>query len=258
MTLPGFSLMDYRRMLRRFNSAGYKIEPVGRMVFDYGHKAVYLRHDVDFNPKMAFEMAKEESRENCRSTYYFLLAGRYNLFEKENRKILRAFVELGHEIGLHYDLVGYPSTNKKRQKQLDFEVRVLSEISGFCVQTICMHQPSTGDFDYFKQSSRYLNPHCQKFAKDLVYVSDSCRAWRDEKLLGFYRPNGPRRLLLNTHPESWLNGKIKQRLEYLEAVLFQREVLEDKIYYLDNVRKIWLSHPGAKAHDSRQLQKIKK
>jgi hypothetical protein len=248
--LPVFSLSQYRAMLRRFKSAGYKLLPVSAMERDRNEKAVYLRHDVDFSPVLARRMAAVEQEEGCRATYFFLLTGVYNLFERANKSALLDIVGAGHEIGLHYDLSHYPAGASNARKYLLFEVSALKEISKCPVRSVCMHMPSLGGADIFKETKDFIHPHSSRCQKDLVYISDSCRAWRDERLLDFYQENGPRRLLLNIHPELWADGTVKKRMDYLNVLCrFQTKIVED--FYLKYVKKIWTNHSGGKIHDAR-------
>ncbi len=51
-------------------------------------KFLMLRHDVDFSLDYALRLAKEEIKNEIRSTYFILIHGEYyNPFDKKNRKL---------------------------------------------------------------------------------------------------------------------------------------------------------------------------
>lgn len=249
--LPRFSFADYARLLGQFHDSGYEMQPVSTLLNESQAPVIYLRHDIDFFPQPALEIAQLESNVGGRATYYFLLSGPYNLFAAENRAVLRTLVALGHEVGLHYDLQTYPEEPAAARQQLEFEADILGELCGTAISTISLHQPHKNARDPFRGLDRYVNPHDARDRRALTYVSDSCRAWRDETLLQCFGQQRPNRVLFLTHPESWMDGAVQNRLEYLENVVIPHARRPVETYYHDDVRKIWLEHAGGKAHDAR-------
>lgn len=249
--LPSFSFADYARLLGQFRDSGYEMQPVGTLLNESQAPVIYLRHDIDFFPQPALEMGQVESNVGGRATYYFLLGGPYNLFAAENRAALRALIALGHEVGLHYDLQTYPEDPAAARRQLEFEAGILGELCGTAISTISLHQPHKNAHDPFRGLDSYVNPHDARDQRPLTYVSDSCRAWRDETLLQCFGQQRPKRVLFLTHPESWMDGAVQNRLEYLENVVIPHARRPVETYYHNDVRKIWLEHAGGKAHDAR-------
>lgn len=107
MSMPRFSTEDYQRLLRELLQVGYDLRPVSAMPM-LQNKVVIPRDDVDIHLFGAQAMAKVEMDLGCRATYYALLTGQCNLLNLENVQILRDLINMGHEIGLHYDLRCYP------------------------------------------------------------------------------------------------------------------------------------------------------
>ena len=69
-------------------------------------KRVLIRHDVDHDIETALEMAKIESKYGLRSTYFILHTADYFLHSLESTiKICKDIQEMGHEIGIHNDLI---------------------------------------------------------------------------------------------------------------------------------------------------------
>jgi hypothetical protein len=63
-----------------------------------------MRHDVDFSVHRSYALAKIEAEEGVHSTYFLWPHCKYyNLFEEEIVEIVDKIIELGHDIGLHFD-----------------------------------------------------------------------------------------------------------------------------------------------------------
>lgn len=252
-SLPDFSLASYAHLVRSLRDAGYRFAPIGSMRSVEERRSVYLRHDIDLHLLHVDRMAELEANLGVRATYYVALTQPYNVHSSENVAILRRLVALGHELGLHYDLTCYPTDPDAALEHLTWEVSVLERTGDTTVRSICMHQPHTGHENLFATTDRWLNPHDPRLERDLIYVSDSCRAWRDESLLRCLRPYPPHRVMLNTHPELWLDGTISGRERYLENVVLGNAVRQTERYIDETVRAAWRHHSGARAHDARRV-----
>jgi len=77
-----------------------------------GKKTLMLRHDVDYYPELAHEMAYVEAAQGVRSTYYILTTDSGSKWWDDKalrRSHLKRIAEIqgmGHEVGLHYDFFG--------------------------------------------------------------------------------------------------------------------------------------------------------
>jgi hypothetical protein len=252
MELPDFCLADYDRLLDRLLAAGYEFSPVEELPRIDTDRAMLLRHDIDSHILGIERMAEIESCHGVSATYYVLLTSHYNPFYCENRNILHQIVAGGHKIGLHYDLQTYPRDEVSAWEHLDAEVTALEALVGAQVESICMHNPWGGLEDIFRLSDRYVHPHDPRYADRLVYVSDSCRAWRDETLLRCFGEAPPQLLLLNTHPELWLGEPGIGRDEFVRGTMLENTVSQHRAYIADSVIPGWGVHPAAKLHDERE------
>src|SRR5690606_8951682 len=125
----------------------------------------------------------------------------------------------GHVVGLHYDLATYPASESSARAWLEGECAILARAAGAKVETLVMHNPSTASgADWFREGTPLLHPHAGP-AAEIPYLSDSCRAFRDERLLHLLDGHGPDLVQLNFHPELWLDGGVRSRLDYLRDVL---------------------------------------
>ena len=240
MRMPNFALDDYRTLINGFQQAGYDIRKVSAMSDLSLSRVLFLRHDIDFHLYGVNTIAEAEKDLGCYATYYVLLTGYYNALCPENTQILRALVDIGHEIGLHYDLECYPRDVEQSLTRLRRDTNILSDVIGQPVRTISTHEPFRFP-DPFLTLDGYLHPQDPRLQEGLTFVSDSCRMWRDETLLRCFGSDPPNRVLLTTHPELWLDGSVNDRPDYLMKVVLSNAThqLRD---YLEKRGPIWERH----------------
>lgn len=110
-----FSWSQYTELLEKLSMGKFKVLPLNEMrkSFENSKVVVGLRHDVDFNPFKALEMAELEKVYGIRSTFYFLATAEYyghfsNSTFFRSTGIGYLFKEIqktGAEIGIHNDLI---------------------------------------------------------------------------------------------------------------------------------------------------------
>lgn len=244
-SLPRFNIIGYAELIKSLSDSGCSFRSINK-INAHRPKDVFLRHDVDFSLELTLPIAEEEQKLGARSCYYVLLSGPYNPCSAASINAMKQLRAMGHEIGLHYDLSLYPDTPNRARKRLDCEVEFLQQLSGGEVSTIVMHEPSRGHEDFFLDVPGYINPtYFQRTNPDLLYVSDSCRAWRDLSLCEYLNGQSEKScLMLNTHPESWLADRPQHRITYLEKTLLPKVLEPTQRYFLDAVRNAWQTHVG--------------
>lgn len=101
-----------------FNDIKYKTSKDWFYDFDlqsqnYDKNLFFLRHDIDIDIDTAYEMAKIEERYNIKANYFVLInsdnVGNGRYFSSNKAKtisILKEIEAMGHEIGIHYNLIG--------------------------------------------------------------------------------------------------------------------------------------------------------
>lgn len=253
--MPEFSLDEYRLMLESLLDAGYSARVLSRMPEPVEGRTLYLRHDVDFHIYRQDEMARVDSECGVSSTFYVQVSGHYNPALPENLAVLETIVSLGHEIGLHYDLRSYPADPALAREQLDAEASYLGRLVGAPVRTIALHEPSAQGEDYFRSTDAYVHPHDPRWGEELIYISDSCRAWRDERLLEALGPDGPRRLMLTCHGELWLAPDIKDRIEYLHMVSAPNASYFADRYFAEYMARVWQCHEAVRMDGERRRRR---
>ena len=164
-------------------------------------RTVILRHDIDFSPEKALEMADLEQQQGIRSTYFVLLATEfYNVFSRKTDRVLRQILAMGHEIGLHFDEARYESTGHGAlHEHVDKEAEILQTALSAPVRVVSMHRPgqnsSTGNLVFPKRINAYSPP----FMQDMKYVSDSRMHWRED-VVSIVQSGEHARLHILTHP----------------------------------------------------------
>lgn len=252
--LPEFEIKEYVGFLKELRKHGYQLSHISEMKRCESDLVVFLRHDVDFSLTLSLPMAEAEAVLGVKSTYFLLITGYYNLFHADNRQAIRRLSELGHEVGLHYDLEVFPRDFRLAYDELMKQAAILKRLCGSCIESIAMHQPHRGHGDQFLNCDDFTNPHDPRLQRDLLYVSDSCRAWRDESLLSCISSNPPQRVLFNTHPELYLAENMPDRMRYLHEVLMPRVLRFQRDYFEKEVCQVWQTHPGPRMHDTREIR----
>ena len=163
----------------------------------------------------------------------------------------RKIKELGHEIGLHYDVNVMIKGGKNNAKELlNFQIRLLENISESAISSIAMHNPSINGTDIFRETS-YLNVYDDKFIKDMDYYSDSCMAWRNSFIEKLTSNTFRSKIQLLIHPILW-SVDIQTRWEKLDKLIAGIEAGIRKKG--DETKNIWKNHSGVIEHDLRELK----
>jgi hypothetical protein len=248
--LKDFTYLEYRNLLERLRESRTNLcfsdfrGPV------HPDRFYLLRHDVDFCPQRALEMARVEAELKVRATYFLLLsATTYNLLAPELIAIPRQLVALGHEVGLHYDLRALEAAGSPVLPLIQDQARLLGNIAGTEIRAVCMHNPSTDGTDPLRHTGAFVNAYEAAFTEDIFYASDSCGAWRDQTYALLTRGPLPARLQLLIHPIYW-DERPGDRSMRLRGWLRGRTAgLED---YARHVVDLWKDHDGVREHDRRQ------
>jgi hypothetical protein len=170
-----------------------------------------MRHDVDVSLATAVEMAEVEYSRGVRATYFVMCScEHYNPLSRIERDRIRRLVDLGHEVGLHYD----PSVWSSPDYEFINEVNSLREITGRPVLSAARHLPNEGEpFD-----PRYVDhdAYSARLAERFTYVSDSSMRWRDRTVLDLIGAGVDIQFL--SHPIWWFEDGITAHAKLMSAV----------------------------------------
>ncbi len=197
-----FTYEAYCKMCGLLINSGYEITDYCRHGGGY-NRCVILRHDIDTDLQKALAFARIEKEHKISSTYFVLLTSNfYNLFTRENKKIVNEIKNLGHTIGLHFDETAYPSDVGNVEKitlNIKKEIRWLSDLLEDDVRCFSYHRPSKAILDADIKIDGLINSYGNTFFKDFKYLSDSRMNWR-EPLLDIIKSEQYNRLHILTHP----------------------------------------------------------
>ena len=145
--LDRFDLDTYRELLRRL-SADRPCVGFPRALEMRDRSYCLIRHDVDFSVSSALRMAALEADLGLSATYFLLFSADYNLLAPENSRLPRALVEMGHEVGLHYDSAAVAAfAPDEAVELLRTEASLLGKLAGAPVRVVARHSPGFGGRD---------------------------------------------------------------------------------------------------------------
>ena len=176
-----FTYEAYETLIDLLRKHGYTVSSYRN--WQMATRCVILRHDIDYDPAKAIEMAKLEQRLGVQSTYFALLTSDfYNAFSKESGEMFREISACGHEIGLHFDEVRYPElagdADAVREKIIQ-ECRLLEAAAGREITIVSMHRPSKAILEADLEIPGIINSYGSVYFKGFKYLSDSRRRWRE-------------------------------------------------------------------------------
>lgn len=225
-----FTFESYQKLLYLSLENNYKFCSYEN-AYNYD-KSIILRHDIDFSPLKALEIAKIEYEIGVKSTYFVLLSTEfYNVFSKETSEIFTKIISMGHELGLHFDEQRY-ETNSIDEIKINIynETAILARALNTEVRTVSMHRPSQFTLEASIQLDGLINSYSNKYFKNMKYISDSRMYWR-ENLIETILNNKHDKIHILTHP-FWYSKKeeyIKNKLEkFIEEAKIDRYNLLDK------------------------------
>lgn len=234
-----FSLDIYRELLETLQRQGYQL--IG--FADYlriksqeprDKRFVILRHDVDARPENSLRTAQIEHALGARATYYFRCGK-----ESNRPEVIKAIVQLGHEIGYHYEDMSLCNGNVD-QAWSHFQTWLDYFRQYYAVETVCMHGASLTRWDnralWQNRDYRTLGiigePYLDTNFNDVLYLTDTGRCWdgyrmavRDkipahqdewsrkgltwhttqQLIAAIEQGRFPMHVMLTSHPQRWTN-----------------------------------------------------
>jgi len=218
---------------------------------------IILRHDVDLKAENSVETAKIEHSLGIAASYYFRVVP-----ESDKPECIKAIVDLGHEIGYHYEDMSLCG-GEPEKAVAHFAEKLAYFRTYYPVKTICMHGAPTSKYDSkdIWQFASYKNdfgligePYFDVDFSDLFYLTDTGRRWDGYKVSvrdkiptyqDIWTANNwvykhtddiirackdgslPPRIMITTHPQRWTDSKAQQIKEML-------------VQNLKNTVKYWL------------------
>lgn len=183
---------------------------------------ILLRHDVDLSLEYACDMAKAEYETGVRSTYFILpFNDYYNPLSPAGRRQVRTLVDLGHEIGLHWDSSLYPNDPDELERSFRRDLALLEDLVDGPIVSASQHVPIDSPFidvEKFIQYEAYSDEISSRFA----YVSDSSLQWRQHTPLDLIGRGIDFQFL--AHPVWWFapGNTMREKIESLAPLASER------------------------------------
>ena len=230
-----FTLENYRRLL---GLAREKYPFRTYQDFDPDQRFLIWRHDVDFSPRAALEMARIEAAEGLQITYFVLLHSQfYNLLEKAESNCIHEILGLGHDLGLHFDCSYYAMNGEEELEELlGRERRMLEDTFGLPIHAFSFHNPTPAILCFDR--GRYAgltNTYSDFFKNREDYCSDSNGYWRFRRLEEVLREGQDERLQVLTHPIMWPATVMSPRQRVYRCV--EEMAVRAKLYYDELLRE---------------------
>jgi hypothetical protein len=217
-----FTLVNYPRMVEIALARGFEFD-FYKDDYDWSKKIILWRHDVEFSPYIALEMAKIETKLGVKATYFFQThAETYNLFERSISDIALEVKSLGHEVGLHFDS-HYWGNGSGGVEWMECCIRkdagYFEDCLGIRPRVFSFH--CTDDFIKSCEAHDYgglLNVYSEFFKTRFAYCADSTGFWRYERLEDRLRDETIKHLQVLTHDAMWSREVLSPRKRVFAAI----------------------------------------
>ena len=246
MRFKDFTEINYRRLIRLAKSRWQFID-----ISDYKQDGTlcFWRHDVDLSLKRAHRISLIEAEENVFSTYFLSLHSRfYNLLESDSLKLVFKILDLGHHIGLHFDMNYFTNSNRKNESLdgiIKKEKKYLKDILGTELKGISFHNP---DDSILNSKSDVIcgmvNTYGPYFSKYYVYCSDSNGYWRHKRLEDVLMNTNMKNIHILTHPGWWTptalspDKRVKRCINGRANDVYQQYLNTLKLHSRENIEGI--------------------
>ncbi len=214
-----FTYESYSSMLIRLREKGYSFRDY--KTWKETERTVILRHDVDNSLEKAVLLSEVEKNICGGGATYFVLLSTdfYNLQSKKSREYINSIIKNGGSIGLHFDETQYMIRDDLEMKAyIRKEIELLSNIIDASVDVVSMHRPSEKVLAANIEFPDLINSYSEIYFKQMKYLSDSRRFWRenvDEIIESAAYP----RLHILTHPFWYMEGREKNLKQTLEDAI---------------------------------------
>jgi hypothetical protein len=195
--------------------------------FEFKEQFLIMRHDIDFSLEHALIIAKIEKSLDIQSTFFIHLHNDfYNALDHSSLLIMKEILNLGHHIGLHFDVHYYQINSVEGLIDwLMFEKKLLETILNIQVTLFSFH--NTNDFTMTLDEHIYagmINTYSNYFKSNVTYCSDSNGYWRHKKLDDVLVDEKATKLQVLLHPEWWTIDEFLPREKIIQYINKRKEL----------------------------------
>lgn len=222
-----FTIDNYVSLLKKAKTKGFQFV-LHKDDFNDQRKDCIWRHDVEFAPEIALQMAEIEAGIDISASYFFQIHSQfYNLFDKYYTEIFHQIHSLGHHVGLHFDCRYWGITNEKQlDEYIALDKTYMERALGVKLDTFSFHNTTT-----FTQSCRkhmyggLINVYSSFFKEHYNYCGDSLGYWRFDRLEEVLDDDSVKHLQVLTHDANWSTEVLSPRKRLMKAVRSHAERL---------------------------------
>ncbi|SRR5712691_1743586 len=204
-----YSAESYGRLLRSIITNGYRVVDFAAFDPATDERQVILRHDIDFIPRLALEMADIEASHGIRSTFFFLVRSHvYNLFSPANAAILEELHRRGHAIALHCAVPPtIPANEHALIRLVEEDLAIARRAFPGVSATFAWHTVAP---DFLSRWGGlavpgFVNAYDARYFSQITFTSDSNARRSPDELEEVLR-EGPTKIQLLVHPLIWVCG----------------------------------------------------
>lgn len=218
-----FTMQSYRTLIllakRNYEFSFYGDIPRKR-------KFVLWRHDCDISLNRAYSLAKIESELGVFATYFVNPHCEfYNIFEKSQVNIVLDILNMGHQIGLHFDASFYDKCDEASlNRDVAAGAALLEGLYGFKPSAFSFHNPESMhlacEAEYY---GGLVNCYSKRFKEQVPYCSDSNGYWRFRSLHEVLSDASDPCLQVLTHPDWWQDSVMPPRQRIFRSVFGRAE-----------------------------------
>lgn len=213
-----FVVENYRILVK---SALKSYKPSGYKNIPWGERFILWRHDCDYSLNRAYALAKIECEEGLKATYFINPHCEfYNALEGTQAGLIKKILNLGHDIGVHFDGAFFNTTSEfQLNKQVKIDADLLENYFGIRPTAFSFHNPTS--FHLSCEDGYYgglVNCYSRQFKKEVPYCSDSNGYWRFRRLSDVLENASDRCLQVLTHPGWWQEKAMPPRQRIFRAV----------------------------------------
>jgi len=225
-----YALEDYLRLLDDLVAAGFPLHPIrDYFAAPVAPPFVYLRHDIERQPRRALAMARREADRGIRASYYFRCDARGQF----PAGIMRHLADLGHEVGFRYECLGRCRGNTDTAL-VRFETELAAARQITLIETVAPlgqrllpAQRTDSTTGVGPEGLTLLGDAAAIDYTHILYITDSggCFGSRHNRhdhsggpqlgepvtprdLAAWLLEQGVQRVMLNCHPERWPRGAL--------------------------------------------------
>jgi len=225
-----FTIENYKKQLEIAIANGFQF-----IFFTDNHieerKEIIWRHDVEFSPAIAYQMAIIEKKLGVRSTYFFQIHSEfYNIFERYFSDLLLKIKSLGHQIGLHFDSHYYDVKNAiDLDSLIKQDKEYFEKVFKFRLEVFSFH--NTTPFTLACEEIKYgglLNVYSKYFKEKYRYCADSTGYWRYEVLEDVLSDSESIHLQVLIHDAMWSKEVLSPRQRVRKSIQDNAERIKNQ------------------------------